>query len=196
MNADPKEFKEAVGIAELSYKEVIEMAYYGAQVIHPKTIKPLQNKNIPLYVKPFYDLRLSGTVITNNINHYLPPVFVYKHNQALITLETLDFSFVEGKPLHFLNVILEELRIKPNLTQNAAISLKICIDDIPEKTEQLASRTSEIFSVLVQKNLTLITIRHYTPENATQLINNKEVLIEQKTPETIRILMESDQIKQ
>jgi aspartate kinase len=196
MNADPKEFKEAVGIAELSYKEVIEMAYYGAQVIHPKTIKPLQNKNIPLYVRPFYDLRLSGTVITNNINHYLPPVFVYKHNQALITLETLDFSFVEGKPLHFLNVILEELRIKPNLTQNAAISLKICIDDIPEKTEQLASRTSEIFSVLVQKSLTLITIRHYTPENATQLINNKEVLIEQKTPETIRILMESDQIKQ
>lgn len=189
MNADPKDFKDAIPIEELSYKEMIEMSYYGAQVIHPKTIKPLQNRNIPLYVKPFYDLRLSGTVITKNINHQLPPVIVYKHNQALITLEALDFSFVEGKPLLFLNAILEELRIKPNLTQNAAISLKICIDDIPEKTEQLAIKASEIFAVQIQKKLDLLTIRHYTPDQPGQLTKNKEILIEQKSSDTIRLLI-------
>jgi len=193
MNSDPKDFKEAVTIPELSYKEVIEMAYYGAQVIHPKTIKPLQNKNIPLYVKPFYNLRLQGTVINKTINHHLPPVIVYKRNQALVTLESLDFSFVEGKPLHFLNGVLEELRIKPNLTQNAAISLKICIDDIPEKTEQLAIKTSEIFDVQIQKKLTLLTFIHYTPEQATEIIKNKEILLEQKTPETIQLLLKTEE---
>jgi aspartate kinase len=132
---------------------------------------------------------LSGTVITKSISPHLPPVIVYKHHQALISLESLDFSFVEGKPLHFLNEVLEELRIKPNLTQNAAISLKICIDDIPQKTELLASKVSNVFSVQVQKNLTLLTIRHYNPDQADQLTKNNEVLIEQKTTETIRLLL-------
>ena len=140
MNADPKDFNDAVTIEELSYKEVIEMAYYGAQVIHPKTIKPLQNKNIPLYVKSFIDLRLPGTVITQKQIHHLPPMIVYKRSQALITLQTIDFSFVEGKPVNTLYEILRDLRLKPNLTQNAAISIMICIDDIAEKTEEIASR--------------------------------------------------------
>ena len=189
MNADPKDFKDAVTIEELSYKEVIEMAYYGAQVIHPKTIKPLQNKNIPLYVRSFIDLRLRGTVITGKQNHHLPPMIVYKRSQALVTLQTLDFSFVEGKPVNTLHEMLADLRIKPNLTQNAAISVMICIDDIPEKTGLFASLASAIFDVQIQKDLTLLTIRHYTPDYADQLSKDYEVLLEQKTKETVQVLI-------
>jgi aspartate kinase len=196
MNADPKDFADAVTIEELSYKEVIEMAYYGAQVIHPKTIKPLQNKNIPLYVKSFLDLRLSGTVISRKQNHHLPPVIVYKRSQLLVTLQTIDFSFVEGKPAYALYEILNELGLKPNLTQNAAISVMICIDDIPEKTEQFASEAAAIFDVQIQKDLTLLTIRHYTPEYIELFSKNHEIFLEQKTPDTIQILINQEEIKQ
>jgi aspartate kinase len=189
MNADPKEFKDAVTIENLSYKEVIEMAYYGAQVIHPKTIKPLQNKSIPLYVKSFLNPDLPGTTINEKHSHSLPPMIVYKHKQALFTLQSLDFSFVEGKPINMLHEILDELRLKPNLTQNTAISLLICVDDIPEKTEQIALKASGSFEVQIQKNLSLLTIRHYTTEIINRLSENKEIVLEQKTTETVQILM-------
>jgi aspartate kinase len=188
MNADPKEFPDAVTIEELSYKEVIEMAYYGAQVIHPKTIKPLQNKNIPLFVRSFLDLRLLGTVITAKPNHQLPPMIVYKRNQALVTLQTSDFSFVEGKPINLLYEILDELRIKPNLTQNGAITLMICIDDIAEKTEKLASLASSFFNVNIQKGLTLLTLRHYTKEYLQMNEADTEIIMEQRTSETMQRL--------
>lgn len=192
MNADPKEFHDAIAIEELSYKEVIEMAYYGAQVIHPKTIKPLQNKNIPLYVKSFLNTELPGATITQKHSHSLPPMIVYKHNQSLITLQSLDYSFVEGKPINMLHEILDGLRLKPNLTQNTAISLLICVDDIPEKTEQIALQASEIFEVQIQRNLTLLTIRHYTPEIIKKLSENKEIVLEQKTPETVQLLLKEN----
>ena len=189
MNADPKDFNEAVTIAELSYKEVIEMAYYGAQVIHPKTIKPLRNKNIPLYVKSFLNDQLPGTSITKKPSHHLPPMIVYKRNQALLTLQSLDYSFVEGHPINILHGILDEVKLKPNLTQNTAISLMICVDDIPEKIEKIALQASAIFEVQIQKNLTLLTIRHYSPEIIKKLSENKEIVLEQKTAETIQMLM-------
>lgn len=192
MNADPKEFKDAIVIEDLSYKEVIEMAYYGAQVIHPKTIKPLQNKNIPLYVKSFLNPWLPGTTITEKHSHSLPPMIVYKHNQSLITLQSLDYSFVEGKPINMLHEILDSLRLKPNLTQNTAISLLICVDDIPEKTEQIALQASEIFEVQIQKNLSLLTIRHYTPEIIKKLSENKEIVLEQRTQETVQLLLKGN----
>ena len=192
MNADPKDFKDAISIPELSYKEVIEMAYYGAKVIHPKTIKPLQNKNIPLYVKSFFDIGLPGTVITEKQNHNLLPAVVYKRNQVLLTMQTIDFSFAEGKPTQYVNEILGDLRIKPNLSQNAAISLMICIDDIPEKTAQFAAKASEIFEVQVQRNLTLLTITHYTPQYISNLTDNKEIVLEQKTRDTIRLLIKEE----
>ncbi len=195
MNGDPKDFKDAITIPELSYKEVIEMAYYGAQVIHPKTIKPLQNKNIPLYVKSFIDLRLPGTVITKKPGAQLPPMIVYKRSQVLITLQTIDFSFVEGKPTNILNDILETTNVKPNLTQNTAISLMICIDDIPSKTEKLALKAAEIFDVQIQKDLLLLTIRHYTPEIIDELAKNKEIILEQKTGETIQLLIKTGESK-
>ncbi len=189
MNADPKDFNEAVTIAELSYKEVIEMAYYGAQVIHPKTIKPLRNKNIPLYVKSFLNDQLPGTSITKKPSHHLPPMIVYKRNQALLTLQSLDYSFVEGHPINILHGILDEVKLKPNLTQNTAISLMICVDDIREKIEKIALQASAIFEVQIQKNLTLLTIRHYSREIIEKLSENKEIVLEQKTAETIQMLM-------
>ena len=192
MNADPKDFKDAISIPELSYKEVIEMAYYGAKVIHPKTIKPLQNKNIPLYVKSFFDIGLPGTVISEKQNHNLLPAVVYKRNQVLLTMQTIDFSFAEGKPTQYVNEILGDLRIKPNLSQNAAISLMICIDDIPEKTAQFAAKASEIFEVHVQRNLTLLTITHYRPQYISNLTDNKEIVLEQKTRDTIRLLIKEE----
>lgn len=189
MNADPKDFKEAVTLENLSYKEAIEMAYYGAQVIHPKTIKPLQNKNIPLYVKSFLNPQLPGTAITKRIPHNLPPIIIYKKNQVLITLQSLDFSFVEGQPINRLYEILDSVKLKPNITQNAAISLMICIDNIPKKIEQIALQASAIFEVQIQKNLTLLTIRHYSPEFIEKLSKNKEMVLEQKTTETIQMIL-------
>jgi aspartate kinase len=189
MNADPKDFKEAITLENLSYKEAIEMAYYGAQVIHPKTIKPLQNKNIPLYVKSFLNPQLPGTAITQKIPHNLPPIIIYKKNQVLITLQSLDFSFVEGPPINRLYEILDSVKLKPNITQNAAISLMICIDNIPEKIEQIALQASAIFDVQIQKNLTLLTIRHYTPGFIEKLSKNKEMVLEQKTTEIIQMIL-------
>ena len=193
MNADPKETDEAVTISDLSYREVIEMAYYGAQVIHPKTIKPLQNKKIPLYVKSFLNPRLPGTVITGKNPHNLPPIIVYKRNQVLISLESKDFSFVEGKPVNTLYEMLSRLKIKPNLTQNAAISLFVCVDNIPEKVAEVAIQADALFNVQLEKTLTLLTIRHYNEEVLKKYIEHKMIVLQQKTADTIQLLMRENQ---
>lgn len=180
MNADPRAFPEAKYISQLSYKEVIEMAYYGAQVIHPKTIKPLQNKNIPLFVKCFLDTGLPGTLIDQHPTKDLPPILINKHQQALIHLRTLDFSFIEEKPMSRLYKIFRELKIKPNLIQTGAISLQVAVDDQADKIEQFAQQASEWFDVQVQKGLSLFTIRHYDERAmATYLADKQQVLYQQ-----------------
>ena len=189
MNADPKEFADAENIYALSYREVVEMAYYGAQVIHPKTIKPLENKNIPLHVRCFLNPDLPGTVISSKPVHNLPPVIVLKKDQVLMELSSKDFSFVEEKPMSLLHEMFAAIKIRPNLSQNGAISLLCCLDDKPEKIEKLALAASEIFDVQIEKNLTLLTIRHYTPEKINELTKGKVIVLEQKTTETIQVLM-------
>jgi len=189
LNADPKEFPEAVIMKALSYREVVEMAYYGAQVIHPKTIKPLENKNIPLHVRCFLNPELPGTVITGKPVKNLPPVIVLKKNQVLMELSSKDFSFVEEKPLSQLHEMFDRIKIRPNLSQNGAISLLCCLDDKPEKIEKLALAASDIFDVQIEKNLTLLTIRHYTEEKINELTKGKSIVLEQKTRETIQVLM-------
>jgi len=191
MNADPKEFADAKFINALSYDEVIEMAYYGAQVIHPKTVKPLQNKNIPMHVRCFLNPNATGTIISSNHVHQLPPIIVLKQKQVLINLNSKDFSFVGEKPMVRLYEIFAELKIKPNLTQNAAISILICVDDLDEKIEKLALMASEIFDVQIEKDLTLLTIRHYNAEIINNLSKDKNILLEQKTKDTIQMLMKS-----
>ncbi len=189
LNADPKQFEDTTLLPHLSYTEVIEMAYYGAQVIHPKTIKPLQNKGIPLYVKCFLDTSLAGTVIDGNSVRNLPPIIVNKNNQVWLQLESKDFSFVGEKPMAMLYEMLGNLKIKPNLVQTGAISVSICIDDNAEKLEQLALTAAEIFDVSMQKGLTLLTIRHYNRETQEKLVANKTLLMQQKTAETYQALM-------
>lgn len=189
MNADPKQFPDAVSIPELNYNEVIEMAYYGAQIIHPKTIKPLQNKSIPLYVKSFIDPSLPGTIIHNKPVHHLPPVIVLKEKQALLEMRSKDFAFVGEAHTGHLYHLFEKLHIKPNLTQNGAISLLCVLDDWPEKIEKLAIEAAEFLDVQVKKDLSLLTIRHYTREIFEKLTEGKKILLRQQTPETIQLLL-------
>jgi aspartate kinase len=191
MNADPKTIPEAVLINELNYDEVIEMAYYGAQVIHPKTIKPLQNKSIPLQVKCFLDASLPGTTIHNKSLKGLPPIIVWKHQQALLHLHSKDFSFVGEKPVSKLYLILAELKMKPNLLQSGAVTLQLCLDDNAEKLEKLAHKAGELFDIQIEKGLSLLTIRHYTERVIEEQAAQKSPVLMQQTPETIQILVKS-----
>ncbi len=193
MNADPKQFPDAQPISELSYNEVIEMAYYGAQVIHPKTIKPLQNKGIPLQVKCFLDPSLPGTIIHNKPVHHLPPIIVLKENQAMLEMSARDFSFVGEQHVGHLYHLFEKMNIKPNLTQNGAISFLCVLDDRPEKIESLALEASAFLDIRVMKGLSLLTIRHYTKEVLEKLTEGKDTLLRQQTPETIQLLLNSAQ---
>ncbi len=188
MSADPKQFPDAQLMPELSFDEVIEMAYYGAQVIHPKTIKPLQNKGIPLHVKCFLDPSLSGTVISKKQVKHLPPVIIIKEKQVLMHLHSRDFSFVGEKPMSDLYKILGELNITPNLIQTGAVSLQLCLDDRTEKTEHLAVAVNEIFDVQVERDLSLLTIRHFNNELLVKMTNDKQVILKQQTPETVQVL--------
>ena len=188
MNADPKQFANAQLISELSFEDVIEMAFYGAQVIHPKTIKPLQNKKIPLQVKCFLDASLQGTIIQDKVAKNLPPIIVVKHNQVLMNLHTQDFSFVGEKPMSFLYNLFEEEKLKPNLIQTGAINVQICLDDNAEKLEQLATKASSIFNVQMQKQLTLITIRNYNQQIVDEMLQEKTVLLQQQTTKVLQVL--------
>ncbi len=188
MSADPKQFTEAKNIPFLSYKEVIEMAFYGAQVIHPKTIKPLYNKNIPLLVKSFLDPSLPGTLINNQMPKQIPPVIVLKQNQVLLSFQSRDFSFVEDELAEMSQQWFQQLKIKSNLSQHTAISLLCCLDDHAEKIDQLAALASENFDVMIEKNLSLLTIRHY-PESFDQYTEGKTILLEQKTEETVQMVL-------
>lgn len=189
MNGDPKEFPDSIYIKELGFNEVIEMAYYGAQVIHPKTIKPLQNKNIPLHVKSFLDTSLPGTLISNTIVHHLPPIQIVKNNQVVLRLSTKDFSFIGELPISRLYNIFSELKIHSNLTQNGAIHLLMCLDDHPEKIEKLALAASEEFDVHLERDLKLWTVRHYTEEVVAPIIKNNNIIVEQRTKETIQFVI-------
>ena len=190
MNADPKQFPDAISIAELNYNEVIEMAYYGAQVIHPKTIKPLQNKEIPLYVKCFLDPSLPGTVIHNKPVYNLPPIIVLKEKQVMLEMSSRDFSFVGEQHVGHLYNLFEKLNIKPNLTQNGAISFVCVLDDRTEKIEKLALEASAFLDVQVIKELSLLTVRHYSKEVFEKLTEGKTILLRQQTPETIQLLLQ------
>lgn len=189
MNADPKQYANAQWIKELNYREVIEMAYYGAQVIHPKTIKPLQNKNIPLYVRSFIHPHEEGTCIQNKNIPHLPPIIVYKQKQVLVELKSKDFSFVGEELTAEVYQIFQWLKFKPNLTQNAAISLLCVVDDYAEKVEEFALKASNDFDVNVTKDLFLLTIRHYNEKILDELVGKNTLLLKQQTPETIQVLM-------
>lgn len=189
-NADPKIFPDTVKIEAITYHEVIEMAYYGAQVIHPKTIKPLQNNNIPLYVKCFLNKELKGTVIQNEVSSiFYPPLIILKKNQILLQVTTRDFSFITEDNLSTLYSIFHDLKIKINLIQNAAISFVACIDNKEEQVQQLISLLEKDFKVFSNEDVSLLTIRHYTPETLFDLTKGRYTLLEQKTRETVQMVI-------
>lgn len=188
MNADPKQFPDASLLSELSYTEVIEMAFYGAQVIHPKTIKPLQNKQIPLFVKCFTDPELPGTLIHQHSSKQLPPVLVIKNKQVMMHLTSLDFSFVGESLMERLYALFATNKIKPNLIQTGAINVQICLDEHSEKIDHIAAAASNWFDVQIEKQLHLITIRHYTPEIVDKLIAGKKQVLLQQTKNTFQMV--------
>ncbi len=189
-NADPKLFPNTVRIEAISYHEVVEMAFYGAQVIHPKTIKPLQNRDIPLYVKCFMNPALKGTVIQNEVNSlFYPPLIIVKKNQVLVQLTTRDYSFITEDNLSALYKEFFDLNIKVNLIQNAAISFVACIDEDEEKLSTLKTRLAPSYKVLVNEGLELLTIRHYSRELVDQITRHRFPLLRQETRQTIQLVM-------
>jgi aspartate kinase len=189
MNADPKVFPDARYIRELGYDEVIEMAFYGAQVIHPKTIKPLQNKNIPLHVKCFQDPTLPGTLIYSKHISDLPPIIVLKQNQVLIHFRSKDFSFVGEEGTARLYQMLSFLHMQANLLQTGAVILQVCVDNIPEKIEALALKATEFFDVQIETGLTLLTIRHHQKHLLEKMVSGKKIVLQQWSPQTVQTLM-------
>lgn len=189
-NADPKLFPNTVKVEAITYHEVIEMAFYGAQVIHPKTIKPLQNNNIPLYVKCFLNKDQKGTVIQNEVNSlFYPPLIVLKKEQVLLQVTTKDFSFITEDNLSNLYSIFHQLKIKVNLIQNAAISFVACFDHKEDKVKALIAALSKDYKIFSNENVSLLTIRHYTPEVLFDLTKGRYILLEQKTRQTVQVVM-------
>jgi len=179
LTGDPRLFENVQKIDRLSYKEAIEMTYYGAKVIHPKTIKPLENKNIPLYVKSFVDPSGEGTMITTDVNVTYPPVVVVEPNQVLLHISTRDFSFVTERHLGFLFQQFDKYRIKINMMQNMAISFTVCVTERSERLAKLIPELEKDFKLVVDRNLELITVRHYTDDIVATLSSGKIILFEE-----------------
>jgi aspartate kinase len=188
LNADPKFFDDTVLLQQLSYQDAMELTYYGATVIHPKTIKPLQNKKIPLCVKSFISPQNSGTVIDANSTHNTVPCFIFKKEQMLISISPKDFSFIVEENLSHLFSIFAQCNIKINLMQNSAISFSICVDNNEHKAEQLIEALKQEYRVLFNSDLELVTIRNYDPATIAKVSKGKEIILEQKSRTTIQMV--------
>lgn len=190
LSADPKKMDGTVKIDSLSYREAVEMTHSGAQVIHPKTMKPLHNKNIPLYVKSFNAPSDSGTVI-HAIDHKikLPPIFIQKENQVLITFSAKDFSFIGIEDIDRVVNFLIESRVKVTLMQQSAIDLNLVIDKPETSLEEIFLELNPFYSIRYNTDLTLITIRHYTEEVLDWMVKEKNIYLEQHSRLTARMLV-------
>ncbi|MDP3358115.1 MAG: aspartate kinase [Lutibacter sp.] len=190
LNADPRYFENAQLLHQISYSEAIEMAFYGASVIHPKTLKPLENKIIPLYVRSFYNLEIKGTTVGKGID-LIPevPCFILKQDQILVSISALDFSFMVESNLSDIFSILHDNKLKVNLIQNSAISFSVCIEDKFSNFEHFLAALKSKYKVTYVENVSLYTIRHAT-ENAINEIEQKgEVLLKQATKGTVQLVM-------
>ncbi|OUN76559.1 aspartate kinase [Alistipes sp. An54] len=188
LNADPKIFPDAVQIAELNYLDTIELAYSGAQIIHPKTIKPLQNKNIPLYVRPFGDKRKPGTVIRGMSAPVDVPILILKKDQVLLTIRSRDFSFVLEEKFATIFSLLEHFRIKTNLIHNSAVNLSLCVDNSWHIDEVVRALRESGFDVMTTRDMELLTIRGYTDDLWRRYARGPQVFIRQATQSTVRVV--------
>ena len=189
LNADPKIFKDAVKIDALNYLDTIELAYSGAQSIHPKTIKPLQNKNIPLYVRPFGDKTKPGTVINNQAEHATIPIMIYKPNQVLLIIRSKDFSFVMEEQFGVIFSLLDSYRIKTHLINNSAVDLGLCVDASWHIDELISALEEEGFLVEKTEDVGLLTIRNYNSELYDRYVHGQQHIIRQVNPESVRVVL-------
>ncbi|MFN5415732.1 MAG: aspartate kinase [Flavobacteriia bacterium] len=190
LNADPKWFDDTIKLDKISFREAIELSYYGATVIHPKTIKPLQNKKIPLYVKSFVDPNAEGTIIQESTEFdHLVPSFIFKMNQVLFSITPKDFSFIVEENLSAIFDKLAKVGAKINVMQNSALSFSFALDQNKIDIQEIYDLFKESYEVRYNQNLELVTIRHYNQETIDRVMVNKDLIMEQKTRYTIRILM-------
>lgn len=189
MNADPRYFENASLLNQISYREAIELAFYGASVIHPKTLQPLQKKEIPLYVKSFINPLLKGTSVSKGVDlepHL--PCFIVKRNQLLISLSSIDFSFIMEENISEIFRLFHDHKIKVNLIQNSAISFSVCVEDKFGEFNALNAVLSKKFKVDFEENVTLYTIRHFDDAAAKTVEKDKTVLLKQISRETMQIV--------
>ncbi|MEJ7559077.1 MAG: aspartate kinase [Pedobacter sp.] len=189
LNADPKWFDETQRIPQLSYHDAIELAYYGATIIHPKTIKPIQNKNIPLYVRSFLDPDADGTHITSAKNHTPVPSFIFKVNQVLISIFPKDFSFIIEENLSEIFNLFHKHKAKINTMLNSAISFSVSFDHDPQKLESLIADLSTDYRVKYNTGMELVTIRYYNQQTIDRVTASKNILLEVKSRNTCQIVM-------
>jgi aspartate kinase len=189
LTGDPKLFKNVTKLDSLSYREAIEMTYYGAKVIHPKTIKPLQNKNIPLFVKSFLDPDGDGTLVSDEVLESYPPIITIEDNQAIINISTRDFSFVAEHHLSYLFQEIAKHRLQVNMMQNSAISFSVCVNNIDDRVEKFNNQIQETFKTKVERNLELINIRHYQKDLVERMKMGKIIRLEERKGDMIQLVV-------
>ena len=193
MNADPRYFENATLLNQISYREAIELAFYGATVIHPKTLQPLQRKEIPLFVKSFLNPELAGTSVSKGADlEPQLPCFIVKKNQLLISLSSIDFSFIMEENISEIFALLHQYKMKVDLIQNSAISFSVCVDDKFGNFNTLKSLLSKKFAVSYNENVSLYTIRHFDAQSAQMVETNKTVLLKQISRETMQIVTKEE----
>ncbi len=193
LNADPRYFNETIKLDRMSYRDAIELAYYGASVIHPKTIQPLQNSEIPLQVRSFFEPELPGTLIGNldeSDHGDQIPSFIVKHNQVLMSISPRDFSFIAEGNLHGIFGSLSQFGIHINMMQLSAISFSIVMDNISDKIENLLNNIKEDYRIKYNSGLELITIRYYDQHTIDKIVGSRKVLLEQKSRTTVQLVVE------
>lgn len=190
LNADPKWLSDAVPLNSVSYKEAVEMTFSGAKVIHPKTIRPLHNKSIPLHVRSFLDPTAPGTsVVPEGAEAPAVPVYVRKEDQIMISILPRDFSFAISENLSRIFTILNDSGIKVNLVQASAVSINICADNERDRIDDFMREMGDEFRLVYNENLEMITIRHYTPDALARMTTGREVMIEQRTRRAVRMVL-------
>ena len=190
LNADPRHFEETELLNEISYREAIELAFYGASVIHPKTLQPLQGKEIPLHVKSFLNPKEKGTTVGRGtkISPEIP-CFIVKKNQVLLKLSSLDFSFIVEENMSEIFKLFHEYKLKVDLIQNSAISFSVCLDNKFGGLKEILPALEQKFKVTCHKNVSLYTIRHFNEDSVEKVLNGYSVLVEQRGKETIQLVV-------
>lgn len=192
MNADPRYFENAKLLNQISYREAIELAFYGASVIHPKTLQPLQRKEIPLYVKSFVNPLLPGTSVSKGADlDPKRPCFILKNNQLLISLSSIDFSFIMEENISEIFALLHKFRMKVSLIQNSAISFSVCVEDKFGNFPELRTILAAKFRVSYNENVSLYTIRHFDEKSVAMLEKNKRILLKQSSRETLQLIADT-----